>query len=323
MHIQANAKYNLHPLAEKAVLSWTHFVPLFIMISGFGMFCGYYEKFKINNISLNDFYTKRFKKILPFFTVLIALDIILSHSVSHIIEGLMEVTMSFGLLPNNNLSVIGVSWTLGVIFLFYMLFPYIVFLFWNKKRTVFAFFISIVISVFCSGYFFSDSFVISSFVPRHCFLYCTPFFFGGGIVFLFRNKIKNIVNKNRWLFLLGIIIIVSLWYITPWTIKNTDISMIKNLIVFMPILMYSISVKSIILSNCVVKRISRISLELYLAQMVVFRMVEKLKVLYLFGRGSLSFVFVCVLVVAGLLCFIEIYNYSLVLFNRKFAKKKK
>ena len=321
MHIQANAKYNLYPLTEKVVLSWTHFVPLFLTISGFGMFCGYYERFQNNNISLNEFYTKRLKKTLPFFTFLIALDIILSRSVSHIIEGVMEITMSFGLLPNNNLSVIGVSWTLGVIFLFYMLFPYIVFLFWNLKRSVFVFLISIVISLFCSSYFFSDSFVIPSFVPRHCFLYCTPFFFGGGIVYLFRNKIENIVNKNRWLFLLGIIAIVFLWYNTPWTIKNTDISMIKNLILFMPILMYSISVKSIILSNGVVKRISSISLELYLAQMVVYRMAEKLKVLYLFGRGFFSFVFVCVLVVAGLLCFIGVYNFSLVLINRKFAKK--
>ncbi len=98
------------------------------MISGFGIFCGYYEKFKNGSIDLNSFYTKRYKKILPFFITLILIDVIMERSLDHVIQGLTEATLVFGLLPNNQPDVIGVCWTLGVIFLFYMLFPFVVYL---------------------------------------------------------------------------------------------------------------------------------------------------------------------------------------------------
>lgn len=120
MHIAANATYELGIVGREIVGSWTHFVPLFLMISGFGMFCGYYERFKTGSIDLNSFYTKRYKKLLPFFITLIVIDIVMDRSLAHLIEGLTETTLVFGLLPNNQLDVIGVSWTLGVIFLFYI-----------------------------------------------------------------------------------------------------------------------------------------------------------------------------------------------------------
>lgn len=40
-------------------------------VSAFGMCCGYYEKIINNKISFSDIYGKRFKKILPFFCVLL------------------------------------------------------------------------------------------------------------------------------------------------------------------------------------------------------------------------------------------------------------
>lgn len=180
MHIKANAEYALHPVFAQIIASWTHFVPLFLMISGFGMFCGYYDRFKTGGIDLNTFYTKRYRKLLPFFITLILIDVIMDRSLAHVIEGFTEVTLVFGLLPNNQPNVIGVSWTLGVIFLFYMLFPFVVYLCWNKRRAWIMFGISIVLSMSCSFYYFTDQFVIESFAARHNFLYCAPFFVGGG-----------------------------------------------------------------------------------------------------------------------------------------------
>ena len=178
MHIAANATYELGIVGREIVGSWTHFVPLFLMISGFGMFCGYYERFKTGSIDLNSFYTKRYKKLLPFFITLIVIDIVMDRSLAHLIEGLTETTLVFGLLPNNQLDVIGVSWTLGVIFLFYMLFPFVVYLCWIKKRAWITFGISIVLSLLCSFYYFTDKFVIEGFAARHNFLYCAPIFVG-------------------------------------------------------------------------------------------------------------------------------------------------
>lgn len=180
MHILANAQYDLGSIGNTIISSWTQFVPLFLMISGFGMFCGYYDKFRNGTISIKQFYDRRYQKILPFFITLIVIDIIFSRNISHLIEGITEATLIFGLLPNNQPEVIGVCWTLGVIFLFYMFFPFVVYLFWTKKRAWFAFFGSVIVSLACSLYYFTDKFVIEGFAARHNILYCAPYLLGGG-----------------------------------------------------------------------------------------------------------------------------------------------
>lgn len=278
------------------------------MISGFSMFCGYYERFKNGEIDLNSFYLKRYKRILPFFVTLIMLDVIIDRSLGHIIQGLTEATMVFGLLPNNQPDVIGVCWTLGVIFLFYMLFPFVVYLCWNKKRAIKAFVASIVISLFCSAYFFTEQFVIEDYVARHNILYCAPWILGGGIVYLYRDEIKALVSRYSVVWLAGCVVLDVIWHFIPGSIFGIDIWMLKNLVLYLPWLMYAISVKSSILSNKAMKYLSRISLELYLAHMVIFRIVEKAKCLYLFGHGWISFFVVWIAVVVGLIVFIEVWK---------------
>jgi len=291
------------------------------MISGFGMFCGYYEKFKSGTVDLNSFYTKRYKKILPFFSTLILIDVALDRSLEHVIQGLTETTLVFGLLPNNQPDVIGVCWTLGVIFLFYMLFPFVVYLCWNKRRAIITFAASIVISLFCSLYYFSDKFVIEGFAARHNILYCTPRIIGGGIAYLYRSEIKTFVQRFRWVWLGGCIVFDVIWHFVPGEIAGIDIWMLKNLTLYMPWLMYAISVDSKILSNKVMKYLSGISLELYLSQMVMFRAVEKAECLYLFGHGWLSFIAVWIVVLIGLIVFIEVWKKLYRHFSRKLIRK--
>ena len=305
MHIKANTEYQMtDPVYTHIIGGWGHFVALFLMISGFSMFCGYYERFKNGSMSLTEFYTRRYSKILPFFITLILLDIVLDRSLEHVFEGLIEVTMVFGLLPNNQLDVIGVSWTLGVIFLFYMLFPFFVYLCRSKISTVITLAVSIVISLLCSVYFFSDKFVTADFTPRHNILYCAPWILAGGFVYVFRKEITGFVSKFRWVWLAVCVLLDVAWHFTPGEIAGVDIWMIKNLLLYMPWLMYAISVKSYVLSNKFMKYLCGISLELYLAQMVIFRAVEKVHCLYLLGNGWFSFILVWIVVVLGLVGFI-------------------
>lgn len=56
-------------LINRLVPHLSSYVYLFFIISGFGMCCGYYEKIKNNEITLNNFYSKRYRKILPFFFI--------------------------------------------------------------------------------------------------------------------------------------------------------------------------------------------------------------------------------------------------------------
>lgn len=307
MHIRANSNYHITGWVYNIIIpSWTHFVPLFLMISGFGMFCGYYENIKSGNINLNIFYKKRYIKILPFFSFLMMIDVVMERSVPHIIEALSQITLVFGLLPNNQPDVIGVCWTLGVIFLFYLLFPFFVWLCWDKKRAVISLGISVVLSFFCTNYYFTDKFVIEGFAARHNFLYCAPFFVGGGYSYLNREEIKEFVLRHRLLWLGVCTALTIAWYIAPQA--NEGILMVKNLILFLAWLWYAISVNSKILSNKLTRFLSGISLELYLAQMVIFRVIEKVGLLYKLGTGWIGFITVFIATVAGLIIFIEAWK---------------
>ncbi len=323
MHIRANTEYDISGwMYDTFISSWTLLVFLFLMISGFGMFCGYYERFKDGSIGLNSFYAKRYKKLLPFFGLLILIDIVLERSPDHLIEGITEATLVFGLLPNNELSVIGVGWTLGVIFLFYMLFPFFVFLCWNRKRAWLALVVSVVLNAFCDAYFFTDKFVLPSFAPRHNFLYCAPFFIAGAVIYLYREEIKKIVGRFQWAFLLTAIAVTALYYIALNSKTAQGNAGVWMLLLFSPWLIYAGGAKSRLLNNKVMHYLGGISMELYLAQMVIFRGIEKLKCLYLFGDGWISFLSVWVAVVAGLIVFTEIYKYIRGLILSRFQKAK-
>ena len=128
MHVLANGEYELGGFVfGKLIPNFTNLVFLFMMVSGFGMCCGYYQKIIDRKISVEEFYSKRYIKIWPYFALLCALDFVISPSKNSLYEVFANLTLCQGLLPNANISVIGVSWTLAVIFVFYMLFPFFCF----------------------------------------------------------------------------------------------------------------------------------------------------------------------------------------------------
>lgn len=71
---------------------------------------------------------------MAFFALLCVLDIAISPGKAVFYEFLADLTLCFGLLPNANISVIGVGWFIGLVFVFYMLFPFFCFLLSTKKR---------------------------------------------------------------------------------------------------------------------------------------------------------------------------------------------
>lgn len=83
MHILANGKYEASGFVfDQLIPSFTNLVFLFMMVSGFGMCCGYYQKFKEQKIGVGEFYTKRYSKIWPYFALLCVVDFVISPSKS-------------------------------------------------------------------------------------------------------------------------------------------------------------------------------------------------------------------------------------------------
>ena len=64
MHILSNGNYKLGGFVfGQLIPNFTNLVFLFMMASGFGMCCGYYQKITDRKISMEEFYSKRYIKI--------------------------------------------------------------------------------------------------------------------------------------------------------------------------------------------------------------------------------------------------------------------
>lgn len=84
MHVLANGNYDLSGfLFEKVIGTAGNFTILFMMVSAFGMCCGYYEKFKAGTINIEAFYKRRYEKLWPFFALLCILDGLVNHSAKY------------------------------------------------------------------------------------------------------------------------------------------------------------------------------------------------------------------------------------------------
>ena len=185
MHMisKGNNDYNISGFfAEKIIPSFTDFVFLFMAISAFGMCVGYYEKVKSGKVSWVDFYKNRYMKVLPFFAVVVSADVVFKHNMTSIIETIPNLTLTRGFFPND-IGQIGVSWFLGVVFVFYAIFPLFCSLL-NTKKSGWSFF---AISVLLN-------FIVSNFygIERTNIVYSMPFFVGGGLVYLYREDIHNL-----------------------------------------------------------------------------------------------------------------------------------
>lgn len=291
MHIKANGNYQISGfISEGFIGSMGEFVFLFMIISGFSMCCGYYERIINNQITIGEFYGKRYKKIWPYFAVLCLLDFIISPSLSALYETFADLTLCFGLLPNANISVIGVGWFLGVVFVFYLIFPFYCWLLQNKGRAWFSFAIALVFNNLCQIYFFNSDHMIDDFDYRSNFLYCSVYFLAGGLIFLYRERLSELCEKFRIAFFTACILAAVAFFFFG---KST----FTLLLLCSLLLVYAIGnyKRARILENRFTHFISGISMEIYLCHMVMFRIVEKLHLTHIFNNKAVDYIVTAVI----------------------------
>lgn len=287
MHVLVNGGYALDGFVfERVIPSFTDLVFLFMIISSFSMCCGYYEKMLSGKIDLVLFYQKRFTKTWPFFAMLTVLDVVISPSVDALYEGFANLTLCFGLLPNARISVIGVGWTLGVIFVFYLLFPFFCFLMSDSRRRWLSMATAIVMNFTCRYYFFDEMHVVNDFSSRSSIMYCAVYFVAGGMVWHYKDLLHRVLGKWFCTVSLAAAILCGLLY---FIVAKTTAVMV---VMYSAVLLYAIGRKENrgLLNNKIVTYISGLSMEIYLCHMVVFRFIEKMGILRMISNELLSYI---------------------------------
>ena len=290
MHVLANGEYGIGGFVfERLIPSFTNLVFLFMMVSGFGMCCGYYQKIIDHKISMEDFYSKRYIKIWPYFALLCALDFVISPSKNSLYEVFANLTLCQGLLPNANITVIGVSWILAVIFVFYMLFPFFCFLLGNKKRVWGVAIVALVFNLLCGSYFNAD---------RTNIVYDAVYFIAGGLTFLYRKELAEFAQKHK--VIAGAILLAAT--VAYFALGSSTLTM---LFFCVAALIYTLGCKvwGGVLVNPVAKFLGGISFEIYLCHMVIYRVLEKLHLVHLFGNSLLAYIITAVAVICGSVVF--------------------
>lgn len=331
MHVRANISVKPADgfLYGNFIPSLTNFVYLFLMISAFAVCCGYYDKFKTGAISPNKFYKKRYSRILPFFTVLVLINTFVPHSpnewtmkhmmaegitqetgitafIHSIYDGFAQLTLAFNLLPNPR-PTIGVAWFLGVIFLFYMIFPFFVFMMDNKRRAWISLAICFIFAFMAVDYFLTDRFINWG-MTRHCIVYDAPFLAVGGLIFLYKENIKLFVQHYRWPFLFFCIALTCIYWFVPSTRKGFPFLVVMTAICA-SWLSYAIGSSGIILNNRIVRYLSGISMEIYLCHMVCHRAVRILHVENLIDSIYVTYWIECILTLLIAICFSHVVKY--------------
>jgi len=305
MHVltNINVKPSENYLTESIIPFFTDFTLLFMVVSGFSLCCGYYTRIKEGTITPNAFYRKRYLRILPFFALLCLIDLALEPNIGSLYEAFANMTLCFGLLPPDaEIHVIGVGWFLGVVFLFYMLFPFYVFMLGNKRRAWVSFVLA-VIFVFISIDYYSNP-------GRRCMVFCAPLFIVGGIIYLYRHRLADVGKRYPLLGAIGVIALTVAFFAIREFALNGFAGYLLELALFSAWLAYAVGSKDKVLNNCVAKYLSGISMEIYLSHMLVYRAFERLHLENLITQHDLLYIVTSLLTIAGVICFAHVMKYK-------------
>ena len=221
-------------------------------------------------------------------------------------ESFADLTLCFNLLPNADIKVIGVGWYLGIVFLFYMLFPFFVFMLDNKRRMWKSLILTFVFCFIAIDYFYTDKFIDFE-VTRHNIIYSAPFFVVGGGIFMYRDIISTFVKKWRWL-MLGIcwMVVVGYWIISP----SGFLFVVVMSVLCGLWLCYAIGSNGCILNNRVTHYLSNISMEVYLCHMMALRGVEMTHLSCYIKQPDLLYWLTCLLTIGVSVVFSHIVKYK-------------
>ena len=127
----------------------------------------------------------------------------MSPSLPSVYEGFADLTLLFGFLPSD-ITVIGVGWFLGLIFAFYLIFPFYCVLLKTRRRAWGAFVVSVLMN-YAFGFYFD--------LGRSNIVYSFCYLMAGGLVYLYREELERLSRKYGAIALLMVLGSVAAYFL--------------------------------------------------------------------------------------------------------------
>ena len=157
-------------------------------------------------------------------------------------------------------------------------------------------------------------------------IYWLPYFMGGGIIFFYKDKLIQIFNKNKKVFIvIFIALLTSVIRIINPSVFGKDLYDLYRIICDASLLIFAIVSSNIILCNRATKFISTISFEIYLSHTMMIRVASILKLLTLTQNNVInmiiSSVFVLIATIIFSYCATKAINLITLFLEKKLLKK--
>lgn len=306
-------------LFKQIISSFAALTVVFIVLSGFGITSGYLKKLQGCAIDLEGFYFRRYKKIWPFFFITTIIGVIFERSIQGVEEGIMELTLLYGFLPNNcnSFSVNGVCWTLGTIFAFYILYPYISVFLKNRNRAWGALICSIVVMFLSEHLFLTEVFVRTPYLNRSNVLFSLPFFLSGCMLSIYQNEIAAFVKQKKLICTAACVLLTCLLLFSQNEFQNVQLADYKYWALGVLWIGYTLGVDGRFFTNKIIYIISKYSMEIYLSHMIIRKVLGYLQLSRHIGDNLLTFVGELFILMCGTLLFAKIVDMFLNLIYKR------
>ncbi|OOM76325.1 acyltransferase family protein [Clostridium puniceum] len=289
---------------DSIVSNFDSSVRMFFLLSGFALLCGYEKSLFSSEVSLKNFYIKRFFKIAPVFYLVVIIQVLISYFFQNhlysITSIIMSATLLFGFLPVNQELIVWASWAVGIECIFYLVFPLFVLIAKNKYYLIVSLILSLIIT-------YNYSSLIGNGIPNshmNILIYLS-YFFMGGVLYRIIPLISKIKKGKAWNIIEIPFLITSLMLgILITKLFSRDIGM---LIAFSLIICGAIYGYSCIIENKITRFLGSISYPMYLLHMIVVQVLSKFGVIQAISRcisnvyiryvvvGTLVVLFTCIL----------------------------
>ena len=132
-------------------------------------------------------------------------------------------------------------------------------------------------------------------MERENILYSAIFFMAGGLIYLYRNELGRLKNVRIVAFVFLAITAVAYYFL-----NQNDLVMAAFSVA---IIIFSITDSGKLGETKIIRKLSSVSFEVYLSHMMIYRVLERLKINHIFGLNAISYGVTAVLTLAGAIVF--------------------